>query len=79
MYKVGRAQNNIKEKVGEKEIITPFLPIPTEMFLKDIASLIEFCFPKHVLNDPIKNFKELCGSSLLAPTNRAVEQLNGNP
>uniref|UniRef100_A0A914QDL2 ATP-dependent DNA helicase n=1 Tax=Panagrolaimus davidi TaxID=227884 RepID=A0A914QDL2_9BILA len=73
---VGSALNNVSQKVGNEEILTSYLPIPPEMQLQTLGAMVDFCFPANVLADPIKHFKEICSSSLLAPTNRAVDALN---
>uniref|UniRef100_A0A915K6N5 ATP-dependent DNA helicase n=1 Tax=Romanomermis culicivorax TaxID=13658 RepID=A0A915K6N5_ROMCU len=55
---------------------TTFMFVPSEMRVYTREDLIEFCFPRNLLQHPVENIDGLSNAAILAPTNLAVEFIN---
>jgi len=51
LYQVGNGLNFERDAKGRK---TNFIKLPKEMFVDSMQELIDFCFPRDVLADPMR-------------------------
>ena len=73
--KLRKMLNLIGKGLDENGRRTKNFKVPKELLATSLEEQIDFCFPRHVLENPKEHWKELCEAAILAPRYQDVETI----